>query len=358
MTLEKIKSVEELHKYLYAALQLEHATIPVYMTGLYTIHPDTNADASRIIRVVVVEEMLHLTLAANILNAVGGTPNLTRPDFVPQFPTALPDGEEDFEVSIQRFSKEAIEMFMRIERPARSSGDGGRFVQRVKPESALLPTLKADGDADLHFYSIGEFYAEIGRGLEYLEEEMLKEGEKLFSGDPARQITPEFYYSGGGEIIPVVDLESANEAIRLIGEQGEGFGGAIYDFEGELAHYYRLEQLVLGRHYQKGDEAGHPTGTPVDVDWDASYPIKANARLDDYPEGSELHTAARQFNEAYQEVLGRITRAYSGHPEQLNDAVGDMFRIKELALQLIRNPIPGADGLNAAPIFNLPATEA
>jgi hypothetical protein len=30
-----------------------------------------------------------------------------------------------------------------------------------------------------------------------------------------------------------------------------------------------------------------------------------------------------------------------------------MFRIKEMAYQLIRNPIPGLDGVNAGPTFEL-----
>jgi hypothetical protein len=358
MALEKINSTEILHQYLYAALQLEHATIPAYMTALYSIHPNTNADASRAIRVVLVEEMLHLTLAANILNAVGGEPDLTRPDFVPQFPTVLPDGEQDFEVSIQGFSKETIEMFMRIERPAHSPVDSDRFLQREKSRIALLPTVRADDATDLHFYSIGEFYAEIGRGLEYLEKEMSSKGEELFTGDPARQITPDYYYSGGGEVVPVVDLESANEAIRLVSEQGEGFGGAIFDYEDELAHFYRFEQILLGRFYQKGDKPGKPSGPPLDVDWSAVYPIKINARLGDYAQGSELHTAALEFNAAYQEILQRITLAYTGQPELLIDAVGDMFRIKELSLQLMRNSIPGSDGQHAAPVYKLADGEA
>ncbi|MGO7624626.1 ferritin-like domain-containing protein, partial [Rhizobium ruizarguesonis] len=45
----------------------------------------------------------------------------------------------------------------------------------------------------------------------------------------SRQITSEYYYSGGGELFPVTDLKSALEAIELIMEQGEGDGGGIYD---------------------------------------------------------------------------------------------------------------------------------
>lgn len=359
MSLKRITTVDELHNYLHAAMQLEHATIPVYLTALYSIQPRTNSDAFHVLRVVVVEEMLHLTLAANILNAVGGTPDLTREGFVPLYPAYLPDGETDFEVGLQRFSREAVATFLRIERPARSQGESQRLVRRRKAGRGALPTFRAEDDSELHFYSIGEFYQEIGRGLAYLQEEKTKSGETLFSGDPARQITPDYYYSGGGEIIPVSNLESAQEAIRLISEQGEGFGKRIYDYEDELSHYYRFQQLVLGRYYRKGDAPDHPSGGPVDVDWDAVYPLKANARLADYPQASELHAAAVEFNAQYKEFLNRITQAFSGQPELLIEAVGDMFRIRETASRLMRNPIPGANGLNAAPTFEMSSpTEA
>src|ERR1041385_4990599 len=109
MSSHQIRTVEQLHRYLDVAMQLEHATIPPYLTALYSIHPGSNPDACHVIRTVAVEEMLHLTLAANILNAVGGTPDLTGPDFVPGYPACLPDGETDFKVSRRAFSKTCVE---------------------------------------------------------------------------------------------------------------------------------------------------------------------------------------------------------------------------------------------------------
>src|SRR3954452_23643124 len=111
MSTPSIETKQELHHYLTVAMQLEHATIPPYLTALYTIKPGTNGDASMVIREVVVEEMLHLTLAANVLNAVGGQPDLTAPGFVPTYPARLPDGETDFEVSLRPFSQEALRTF-------------------------------------------------------------------------------------------------------------------------------------------------------------------------------------------------------------------------------------------------------
>jgi hypothetical protein len=346
VALPRITTVESLHEYLYAALQLEHATIPPYLTALYSIHPRTNLDAVMVIRVVVVEEMLHLTLAANVLNATGGTPDLTGPGFVPSFPAYLPDAEDDFQVDLQRFSPDAVETFLKIERPGAAPEEEARVRAHDGPRSLLA----APGEGSMRFFSIGEFYEEIRRGLEHLHGEL---GDGLFSGDPQRQVTPEYYYSGGGEIVPVTDLASASAALELIAEQGEGLGGAIYDNEGEIAHYYRFEQLKLGRYYQPGDTAGSPSGPELSVDWDAVYPVKTNVVLDDLRAAPELHASAAAFNERYADFLGLLTRAYTGEPALLIDAVAEMFRLRDGMLSLIRNPMPGADGLTAAPTFQI-----
>ena len=349
MASNKITTVEHLHTYLHAAMMLEHGTIPPYLSALYSIHPGTNADAFHVIRVVAVEEMLHLTLAANILNAVGGSPDLTTPDFVPAYPAYLPDGEDDFEVSRQAFSRECIEMFLNIERPSQAPDEDQRVVvlHERPAKGHFVGQHVAPG---MRFWSIGEFYEEIRRGINDLHDEM---GDALFCGDPARQAGPEYYYSGGGELIEVTDLESAQAAIRLISEQGEGLRGGIYDAEHELSHFYRFEQLLHGRYYQQGDQPAKPTGPPIDVDWEAVYPLKKNATLDDFPEGSELHAAAVEFNERYADFLAFLTRAYNGSPELLTEAVVEMFRLREGITRLMHTPIPGMDGVNAAPTFEV-----
>lgn len=344
-----IDTIEELHYYLKEALVLEHATIPPYLSALYSIKPGTNLDAFNIIRVVAVEEMLHLTLAANVLNAVGGTPSLTYPGFVPNYPAYLPDGETDFMVSLEKFSEQAVDGFLQIERPSKVHPDQ-RILKRSRPPNSLSPRL-LNGGSELHFYNIGEFYSEIVRGLDRLYD---KHGNDLFCGDPQRQITPEYYYSGGGHIIPVVDMESAKEALNLIIEQGEGHGGSIEDEEGEISHYHRFQQLKLGQYYLKGDSQDRPTGERFTVDWDAVYPIKTNTKLADYrPEDSELYAAAKDFNTVYFSFLKQLEKAFTGHPEILIPAIGGMFRLKEQASALMRNPLPSAEEFNAAPTFEI-----
>jgi hypothetical protein len=351
VTTSKITTREELIAYLYAALRLEHATLPPYLTALYSLHPGSNSAAWHILRVVAVEEMLHLSLAANVMNAVGGTPDLTGAHFVPPYPTCLPDGETDFTVDLQPFSQEAVEVFLKIERPAQAPTEAARLVERGQPEQPMLAASPTD--PRMQFYSIGEFYEEISRGLRYLDEQYRADGGKLFTGDPARQVTGEYFYSGGGAPVRVTDLASALAALSLIAAQGEGKGGGIYDEAGELAHYYRFQQLQLGRYYQKGDEPDEPTGPEFEIDWTAAYPVMRNARLGRYPRDSELFVAARRFNQGYAGFLAFLTQAFSGRPDLLLEAVPWMFRIRDDMARLMKNPVPGRRGMHGGPTFEV-----
>lgn len=339
----RIRDIPTLHKYLHSAMQLEHATIPPYLVALYSIRPGTNASATQILRVVVVEEMLHLTLAANVLNAVGGTPDLTAPGFVPAYPASLPDGETDFTVDLQPFSRAAIETFLNIERPRKAPDESWRLRPRSRTEGAT-PLGTAADDGNLHYYSIGEFYEEIERGLSYLHER----GERLFVGAREKQVTSEYYYSGGGAITPVTEFDSARRAIQLIIRQGEGFGGEIY--KPELAHYYRFDQLIRGRYYLETDGKDNPTGPEVHVDWDAVFPIRKNAKVSGYDD-PQLKEAARSFNLAYGMVLKLLTDAYNGKPGLLLDAVPRMFALRDGIGRLVRYQLSPTE--NAAPTFEL-----
>src|ERR1700722_8856121 len=336
MLAPQITTVKELHHYLHVAMQLEHATIPPYLLALYSIRPGTNADAIRILRVIAVEEMLHLTQAANILNAVGGEPDLTAPKFVPDYPAKLPDGEKDFTVSLRPFSRAALETFLKIERPKKAPSPDHKLVKHG--EGRMSIALKPPNDDDFYYYSIGEFYEAIADGLRFLDSESCG---KLFCGDRKRQVCPQYYYSGGGKLTVVTNLESAIHAINRIIEQGEGFDSGIFTSEGELAHDFRFEQLKLGRYYQhvnaagRPDEPGHPTGPKINVDWDAVYPVQVNPKVRDYEDAPDLYAAAVAFNETYAEFLKLLTKAYRGESHLLLDAVPRMFSLNNQMLQLI-----------------------
>jgi hypothetical protein len=135
-------------------MKIEHATLPPYLTALYSIRPESNSAAVEVLRVVAVEEMLHLALAANLLNAVGGKPNLVDPCFVPPYPVYLPTGERDFEVHLRSFSRDTIKTFLKIERPRMAPDLESRLLAR--PDRCGPSFLAAcPGNPELHYYSIG-----------------------------------------------------------------------------------------------------------------------------------------------------------------------------------------------------------
>jgi CDGSH-type Zn-finger protein/rubrerythrin len=324
-----IKDVPSLRRHLQWAIELEHSTIPPYMTALYSLHEGKNDEARRVLLSVVIEEMLHMTLAANVLNAIGGAPKLDHPGFMPVYPSYLPHSDRAFQVPLQKFSQETLEVFLRIEKPEAHEG---------------LPE-------DDNYETIGQFYEAIEEALVRLCQ---VHGEAhVFTGDPARQIHPEaFHYDGGGEMIVVTDLATAKKALDEVVEQGEGMDHqSIWDGDHsmfhherpEVSHYFRLRELLDGRYYKHGDtpQSG-PTGRPCLVDWQAVYNLRPNPRSSDYPQGSAIHAKMDEFNRAYCDLLGLMHLAFNGEPARMSVAVGAMYQIKALAGELVR--MPSGDG--------------
>lgn len=334
----EIDNLKSLRKHLQVAIMLEHATIPAYLTALYSIKDVDNSDAGLVIRSVVVEEMLHMTLAANIMNAVGGKPKINRRKFVPKYPTRLPHSAARFEVSTERFSPSAVETFMRIEHPAMGAE----------------PTPQPD-----EYDTIGQFYLAIKAGLHKLCE---KHGEaEVFCGEASLQIRPEDYYGSGGRIIPVDNLESANRAIDEIIDQGEGAfevnpvsgkdhrviwedpNGDIGSPHDQASHFFRFDEIRQGRYYDVKDAPGRPSGDRLRMDWDAVWPIRANTRASDFQEGSEIRELLDGFNQAYKEFLTVLHDTFNGQPGLLKTSVPMMYALKYRAQAIARVPIPDSD---------------
>ena len=337
-----ITSLENLRGHLQWAIELEHTTIPPYLCALYSIEPGKNLEVVEVISSVVVEEMLHLTLAANLLNAVGGRPRLAIPKMMPGYPRPLPHGDRSFEVSLLRFGPEAIETFLKIEQPSLTG---------APPESD-------------NYETIGQFYDAIRQGFRNLSAAL---GEaNVFCGDAARQVTDQHFYSGGGRIIGVDNLASALVAVEEIVEQGEGAGHTqVWDGDSdvfhperdEAAHYYRFQELKLGRRYLRGDTPrSGPTGDPILIDWDSVRPMRTNPRICYHAPGSPIRVAQEKFNQSYYALLQLLEEAFGGAPRTLRSAIGAMYSLKAQAQALMQ--MPTEDGLaTAGPTFEYVAPD-
>jgi Ferritin-like len=331
MSAEDIDGLSWLHRHLQTAVEIEWSTIPPYLCARWSLGDSANELAAECIDDVVMEEMLHLTLVSNVLNAVGGTPRFTPPDAtLPSYPGYLPHSADAFQIELAPFSKSALETFCHMERPARAG---------APPEGE-------------RYHTIAQFYEAVRDGMESLARHR-----NIFTGKAARQVGPAQYYGGGGGAFPVTDLVTARKALDVVVFEGEGIHESIWDGdeeffqqERELAHYFRFNELREGRRYQKGDTPSTgPTGDPIFTDFQAVLPMRPNPKASEHPVGSELRVMSDDFNRTYSGLLRSLERAFGGHPNELLTSVQTMMTLRYQAIALMRVPV--GDGLTAGPPF-------
>jgi len=326
-----INTIAELRSALQSAIELEHATLPPYLTALYSIKDGYNREVAALITSVAMEEMLHMALACNLMNAIGGRPQISKPDFVPRYPGPLPAGvRPGLIVSLRKCSIAQVHgVFMNIEEPD-----------------------KPVGSHRDHDHTIGDFYHQIRDAFVRLS----AKGD-LFSGDPARQLGPASWH-GPGTLYAVTDLESALLAIREIVHQGEGASAKNPDDgDHELAHFYKFEEIVKGRRMVRVEGRWEFTGAPVPFDELGVWPMADNPRTADLTAGSIARRWSDEFNESYTHLLNALHSTFNGHPDQIKASIGLMFNLKIKAQRLMQASINSTDnpnyGPNAGPSFQL-----
>jgi hypothetical protein len=331
-----IDSLASLRVHLQWAIELEHATLPSYLCAFYSLDLSRNTEVADVVHSVFLEEMLHLALAANLLNAVGGRPALDTPQMLPPYPRQLPHSHPPIEVPLVPFGREALELFLQIERPCAAD---------APPQS--------DG-----YETIGQFYEAIRRGLMALCDRI---GESVvFCGDRSRQLADATFRGGPGRIFKVHDLSTALAALDLIVRQGEGAAHVeVWDGDhdmfhadrDEVGHYYRFREILAGRRFRRGDTPlTGPTGEAIAIDWDAIRPMVRNPRIADHAPGSPIRSAQHEFNITYCTVLHGLERTFNGQPEQLGAAIGAMYGLKAHAAALMQMATEDGKGV-AGPTF-------
>lgn len=326
---------------LQSAIELEHSTIPVYLYGLYSLDPARNAAIVDIVQSVVVEEMLHMTLAANVLNAIGGTPSIDRPDFIPTYPGPLPGSvESGLTVHLAPFSSEQLLTFLQIEQPA-----------NVIDIPILNPLIGPIGPPDVDDgITIGAFYQAILTALAQLPASAFH--------DPARnQVGPDLM----PEAVVVTDLASAQQALTTIIEQGEGNSTSPLEVVGDgYAHYYRFLQIFAGNTLLPAPGQTPPWqfgAPPVSLDIDGIFPLPSDPKAANYPPGTAQAFANDTFNYTYTGLLKALHALFNGAntQDQMNVAIGLMMSLKGQARAMMAG-IPNPTGPYTGPSFEYQPT--
>jgi hypothetical protein len=305
---------------LQTAIMLEHSTLPPYLYASWSL--SGNDSIALLVGPIVMQEMGHMALACNVLNAIGGSPVIADPQFVPTYPGPLPGGVEgDLIVPLARFSIDLVhDVFMVIE----------------EPEDPIARRAAAGADA----VTIGEFY-------EAIEQQIVAQGEGIFTGSPDRQV--EAILPG---VIAVTNVETARAAIQTIVEQGEGTTQSPDASPGELAHFYRFAEIYHGKALIPNPSPPPPfvfEGDPIPFEPDGVLPVVSNPKAADYPAGSPARVQCDAFNAAYTSLLHNLHSSFNGDQDRLVPALSDMGKMRRLGTDLMEVPL--GDGTNAGPSF-------
>ncbi len=320
---------------LQQATEIEIATIPVYLYTYYSINrvPDqtsiqneleamllkkgmTQQDAEEkalalsarimvisnkagaLILSVVIEEMLHMSLASNVKQALVGDPELVGKS-PSVWPAYLPGHEPPFPINRSKLSLDQLYTFLQIESP--------------KP---LLG--KDDKPTALPYVTIGEFYQLIEDCITrdfsnpqcyHTDRPQLIPGRAYYAQNDIDTVYYNKYHkpkfenaADSGDLVHVVDQVSALKALETIVTQGEGSkGGNTLNPDGsvncagikpgdyddkaheELAHFDKFNQLYCQLQALQEEFKGL-FGDDFDVGQYFIYNVPDNPSTSDYPE--------------------------------------------------------------------------
>jgi hypothetical protein len=307
----EMRDVKWLRASLQLAIRLELATIPVYLCGMWSVI-DPSHDVRRYIKTIVVEEMLHMGWACNMLTTLGGGPVFNTADTAPRYPGRLPGGvRPDMRVWLAGFSRAmARGVYMEIETPQHE------------------PVTRFFGE---EYPTIGAFYNAL---------------RDAFRRVPPGAVTGERQLSSPMlGLTPICSVEDACEAIRIIREQGEGTEQDPFPPEdpNSRAHYYRFAEMYYGQKLVKSCDGWDYTGDPV--------PLPHAFPMAEVPEGG--YPESRCFDKLYTRILDDLQAAWTnGEQWRLDCAVQQMKALEGPARELMQQPLPTQAG-TLGPSFQL-----
>lgn len=311
-------TVDDLKEALRAAVQVEFATIPLYLTALWSII-DQAHPVAKSIRAVAHEEMLHLSLLCNLLSALGERPILTGA-VVPKFPGGFPGGvHPELELRLEGYGPSALTTFMEIERPEKP----------IQIDDDPLEEFPAEDQ------TIGRFYTALIDVFKKLNPAL----------DPRWQIAGPFTWF---VMTKVADVE---EALTVIMAQGEGANGLPYPrYAKYLSHYYRFKSLDMqtelvwdaqAKKLKRGKPIPQPPVFTLAPAAPNGYGLAAPR---------ELREASDQFEMTYSRMLRLLEGSWlEGGDKSFIKALELMFDLGSLAQSMMHIGTP--DGRGYCPSF-------
>jgi hypothetical protein len=351
-----IEHREPLIYMLCAAAELEHALMCEYLFAAFTLKRSTDEGLSedqlatverwrQTLLMIAKQEMLHLAINCNLVNALGASPHLSRPN-LPQPARHYPSGVQ---LTLLPFGEQALRHFLYLERPEGmdfDDADGLAAVQRAVPvmgDQEIAPHLQ-------EFATVGHLYRSIEAGFRNLAEKMGED--QLFVVPASGQVGGNLF--GWPQLRPITCVDDVVQAIETIVEQGEGPRG-----DWRNAHFGRflsvLDEFLAMRGANPGVEFARPVlpalvrppenGEPADLISD--------------PKSAAVADLGNVAYEVLLQLLYRLLSRVDENDEQMKIlsqvAVGLMFDVIEPLGEILTTLPVGAEhpGRTAGPSFEL-----
>ena len=220
-----INNLPELIAALETAMRLEFSTLPPYLCAQWSINQDPDSVAS-IIEDIAVQEMYHFALVGNILSAIGHSPRIAYPEFLPIYPTNKLPGDiyQKLPIDLKPLTVEQLDVFMQIENP------------QFDPVVIRPPDLSLSEALIQPPATIGDFYDTLTEALRHLNPE----------------VNANAKFVNLKEAVPIKSIGEALDAITLIKDEGEGTPdspGQSPSDKKKLAHFYSFQMIKLGKRY-------------------------------------------------------------------------------------------------------------
>lgn len=363
-----------LHSLLNNAIQIEHFTIPLYLTAYYSIKCPSRADMKEVassIRDVFVDEMNHLRWASNVLAAAGGNPKIYAEDNYPHYPNGPRILHSEGSYPLSHLSEKQMELFIAIEKPGISIFDilgEIKIDTLINPEELLkmiinkIPikdeilehfnnkkptkqeleslainyTLKliftilkrANSENNIQFaklfiqsilkknyaLSIGEFYQIIKIYL-LICDSRIKWNDKTFLPSYVNYLNNDHASASSFErLIEIKNTDDAIRVINLIVEDGEGHQKILTKSSNNLPIQHQPDQKS---HYDifkeclKKKELFTPENIyQIDQDYDNDFLVKRLVEDSDFKNNKKIVRSIYQLNITYNKLIYFLHNSY------------------------------------------------
>lgn len=276
-----------------------------------------------------------MSIAANILIAIGGRPQINNPAFIPKYPGPLPMDIGGLIVGIEAFSMPVVkDTFMAIE----------------QPEDEIPVRTPGLLEAAETYATIGEFYDAIKAQIRAL-------GPSIFVNPtaPPQVVAPHWFPPD--KLYPITGPDSACRAIDLIKLEGEGTALTPYQSPDDPAHFYKFGSIVAGRELVTTPTGYAYAGAAIPFDPDGIWPLKPNCTIAEFAVGTQARTRIEQYAWNYSSLLNALHDAFNGEPARLDAAIGAMYDLRVVAVAMMQTVTDPQTGQTVGPSYEYVRTQ-